>query len=256
MTKLTDQLTDLGLRYTAGALDDLVALATKKRFSHTQLLEHIADNELTDRARRSVERRLSRSKIGRFKPIADFEWDWPERIDRDAVEAALRLEFLARTGNIVLVASQGLGKTTIARNIAHNAVIAGHSVLFTSAAKMLLDLSSQDSARALDRRLRHYQRFALLVVDEIGYLSYDNHNADLFFQVVSQRYEHKSLVLTTNLAFRDWPTIFPNATCATALIDRLCHHADILKIEGTSYRRREAEAQSKSRRTKRKKRAA
>lgn len=256
MTKLADQLNDLGLRYTADALDDLIALATKKRFSHTQMLEYLADHELADRARRSVERRLSRSKIGRFKPIADFDWAWPERIDRDAVDAALRLEFLERTGNVVLVAPQGLGKTTIAKNIAHNAVLAGSSVLFTTAAQMLLDLSSQESARALERRLRHYQRFALLVVDEIGYLSYDNRNADLFFQVVSRRYEQKSLVLTTNLAFKDWPTVFPNATCATALIDRLCHHADILKVEGKSYRRREAEDEAKSRRKKRKKAAA
>lgn len=252
MTRLADQLADLGLRATAAGLDDLIALAAKKRFSHIQLLETIADRELKDRARRSVERRLACSKIGRFKPMADFDWSWPERIDRDAVEAALRLEFLERAGNIVLVAPQGLGKTTVAKNIAHNAVLAGHSVLFVTAAQMLLNLSSQESARALERRLRHYQRFALLVVDEIGYLSYDNRNADLFFQIISRRYESKSLVLTTNLAFSDWPTIFPNATCATALIDRICHHADVIQIEGKSYRRREAEAASKSRRQKRK----
>jgi hypothetical protein len=142
-----------------------------------------------------------------------------------------------------------------AANIANAAILAGHSVLFITAAQMLLDLSSQESARALERRLRHYQRFALLVVDEIGYLSYDNRNADLFFQVVSRRYEQKSIVLTTNLAFSDWKSIFPNATSATALIDRLCHHADILKIEGDSYRRREAEAGSKSRRKSRKKKS-
>lgn len=253
MTRLADQLADLGLRHTASTLDDLLALAAKKRFSPTQLLEYVGEHELADRARRSVERRLSRSKLGRLKPIADFDWSWPTRIDRDAVEAALRLEFLGRAGNIVLVAPQGLGKTTIAKNIAHNAVMAGHSVLVITAAQMLLDLSSQDSARGLDRRLRHYQRFALLVVDEIGYLSYDNRNADLFFQVVSRRYEHKSLVLTTNLAFSDWATVFPNAACATALIDRLCHHADVLKIEGKSYRRREAEEASRSRRKKRSK---
>ena len=130
------------------------------------------------------------------------------------------------------------------------AVLAGHSVLFVSASQMLLDLGGQDSARALDRRLRHYNRPSLLCVDEIGYLSYDNRNADLFFQVVSRRYEQKSLVLTTNLAFSDWPTVFPNATSATALIDRLVHHADVIAIEGESYRRREAEADKKSRRKK------
>jgi DNA replication protein DnaC len=249
-------LSDLGLRNTSTELDDLIATATKKRLSHTQLLELVAERELADKARRSVRRRLARAKIGRFKPIADFDWAWPTRIDRDAVDTALRLQFLERQANIVLVAPQGLGKTTIAKNIANAAIMAGHSVLFVTAAQMLLDLSSQESARALERRLRHYQRFALLAVDEIGYLSYDNRNADLFFQVVSRRYEQKSLVLTTNLAFSDWPTIFPNATSATALIDRLCHHADILKIEGESYRRREAEAEAKSRRKKSKKKSA
>ena len=107
---------------------------------------------------------------------------------------------------------------------------------------MLLDLSAQDSARALERRLRHYARPTLLCVDEVGYLSYDARAADLLFEVVSRRYEKKSLVITTNLAFKDWPTIFPNASCVTALIDRLTHHADICLIEGQSFRRREAEA--------------
>ena len=96
------------------------------------------------------------------------------------------------------------------------------------------------------RRLNHYATRGLLCVDEVGYLSYDARAADLLFQVVSRRYEKKSLVLTTNLPFSDWPTIFPNAATATALIDRLVHHAEILPIEGDSYRRRVAEANRKS----------
>jgi DNA replication protein DnaC len=250
MNPLSEQLKTIGLRLTASQLDDLVSVATKKRWGPTELLEHVANIEIADRSRRSLERRMSRSRIGRFKPIADYDWSWPQKIDRDAIEAALRLEFLERAGNIVLVAPQGLGKTMIAKNIAHQAILAGHSVLVVSASQMLLDLGAQDSTRGLDRRLRHYNRPSLLVVDEIGYLSYDNRNADLFFQVVSRRYEQKSLILTTNLAFSDWPTVFPNATCATALIDRLVHHADVIAIEGDSYRRRDAEADKKSRRKK------
>jgi DNA replication protein DnaC len=185
--------------------------------------------------------------------VADFDWSWPGRIDRAAVEAALKLDFVEQARNLVLVAPQGLGKTMLAKNIAHAAITAGHSVLVVTASQMLLDLAGQDSARALDRRLRHYSRPALLVIDEIGYLSYDNRNADLLFQIVSRRYEKKSLVLTTNLAFRDWPTIFPNATCATALIDRVVHHADVIPIEGESWRAREAEQSAKDRRAKKKK---
>ena len=144
--------------------------------------------------------------------------------------------------NVVLVAAQGLGKTMIAQNIAYQAVQAGHSTLFITAAKLLLDLAGTESARALDRRLQHYSRFRLLCIDELGYLSYDNRAADLLFEVINRRYEKKSVVLTTNLNFSEWPSIFPNATCATVLIDRIIHHADIIGIEGESYRRREAQA--------------
>ena len=138
----------------------------------------------------------------------------------------------------------------IAQNIAHQAVLAGHHVLFTTAAQLLLDLGSQESARGLARRLNAYGQRGLLVLDELGYLSYDARAADLLFQVVSRRYERNSLVLTTNLAFSDWPTIFPNAGSAIALIDRLIHHAEIITIEGESYRRRAAEVTRKAPRAK------
>lgn len=247
-TPLAERLAALGLHATSGNLDDLVARATKLRWGPTELLECLTEAEQKERSRRSLERRLSRSRLGRFKPMADYDWGWPTHIDREAVESALRLDFFQAARNVVIVAPQGLGKTMIAQNIAHEAVLRGHSALFTTASQLLLDLGGQDTSRALDRRLRHYtSRTGLLVIDEVGYLSYDARNADLLFQVVSRRYEQRSLVLTTNLAFSDWPTIFPNAACATALIDRVIHHADILTIEGQSYRRRTAEERAKAR---------
>lgn len=238
---LQARLNALGIVGAADGLDDLVALATKKRWGPTQLLEYVVDIEERERSRRGLERRLSRSHLGRFKTIADYDWNWPTKIDRPLVESAVALHFLGAARNIVLVAPQGLGKTMIAQNIAHQAIVAGHSVLFTTAAQMLLDLGGQESSRALERRFRHYAKQSLLILDEVGYLAFDNRNADLLFQVVSRRYERKSLVLTTNLAFKDWPSIFPNATCATALIDRVIHHADVISVEGKSYRLREAE---------------
>jgi len=249
---LPARLRALGLIATAQGLDDLIALATKKRFGPTELLEYIASLEEKDRAKRGLERRMTRSRLERFKPMADFDWNWPKKIDRALVESVLRLDFIGEARNVVLVAPQGLGKSMIAQNIAHHAVVRGHSVLFISAAQLLLDLGAQESARALERRFKHYAKIGLLVLDEIGFLAFDNRNADLLFQVISRRYEKKSVVLTTNLAFRDWPTIFPNATCATALIDRVVHHADVIAIEGESYRAREAEAETKQRRSRRK----
>jgi DNA replication protein DnaC len=99
----------------------------------------------------------------------------------------------------------------------------------------------------LERRLRHYVEPRLLCIDELGYLTYDNRAADLLFQVVSRRYEKRSILITTNLAFKNWADIFPNAACVTALLDRLTHHAEIIPLTGESYRRREAEAAQKAR---------
>lgn len=248
MTALVDSLRGLGFRYVSEHLDDIVAHATKKRLGPLELLEHIAQHEARARAQRSLEQRLRRCRIGRFRPMTEFDWTWPTRIDRPAVEAALGLEFVRQGRNLVLLSPQGLGKTMIAQNVAYLAVQAGFSVIFTTAAQLLLDLGSTESSRALDQRLKHYSRVHLLCIDELGYLSYDNRNADLLFEVITRRYESKSIVLTTNLAFSQWPSIFPNATCTTALIDRIVHHADILTIEGDSYRRREAEAAKHGRR--------
>jgi len=247
---LTDGLRALGLHRTAADCADLLARATKARWSPAQVLEELVRAESQDRARRSLERRLTRARLGAFKPMTDFEWDWPKTIDRPAVERVLTLDFLERAENVILAAGQGLGKTMLAKNVAHQAVLRGYSVRFVTAADLLLDLGGQETSRALERRLRAYVKPRLLCLDELGYLTYDNRAADLLFQVVSRRYERASLLVTTNLAFKDWGPLFPNAACVTALIDRLTHHAEILKITGDSYRAREAEAAQKARRGK------
>jgi DNA replication protein DnaC len=153
VSDLRERLRALGLLAASPALDDIVAAATKKRWGPTEILEHVADLEEKDRARRGLDRRLSRSRLEKFKPMTDFDWNWPTAIDRPLVESLLSLDFLEGARNVVLVAPGGLGKTMIAQNIAHRAVLAGRSVLFLSAAQLLLDLGAQESARALERRL-------------------------------------------------------------------------------------------------------
>ena len=207
----------------------------------------LIDWEEQERARRSLERRLRAAHIGRFKPLADFDWTWPKRCDRAAFEALMSLDFLKDATNVVLVGPNGVGKSTLARNIAYQALIHGHTVLFTSAGQLLGDLASLDSDSALRRRLHHYARPSLLVIDEVGYLSYSNRHADLLFELVSRRYEHKSTVVTTNRPFAEWREVFPNATCVVSLVDRLVHHAEILAIEGESYRFKEAQERADNR---------
>ena len=186
---------------------------------------------------------------GRFKPLADFDWNWPRKIDRPLIETALTLDFIPEGRNLVLLGANGLGKTMITKNIAHAAVLAGFSVLFRTASDLLDDLQS-DSALRLRRKLKKYARPTLLCIDEIGYLSYDTHAADLLYEVVNRRYEHRSILVTTNRAFKDWNAVFPNATSIVSLLDRLTHHADLTVIEGQSYRRRESEQESAKRRGK------
>lgn len=245
VTDLGQSLMDLGLRAVGANLDEFLA-RTKKTRETTPILEELVHMEHEDRARRSLERRQARSRLGSFKPMDEFDWDWPE-LDRDAVEAALKLRFLDDSANLVIVGAHGLGKTMLLKNIAHQAVLKGHAVLFITAAKMLGELGGIDSPSKLEARLKYYSRIRFLCVDEVGYLSYDNRAADLLFEIVTRRYETgRSMALTTNLAFKDWTTVFPHATCTIALVDRLTHRADIIKIEGDSWRRKEAlERQSK-----------
>jgi DNA replication protein DnaC len=200
-----------------------------------------------ERARRSLERRLRTAHIGRFKPLCDFDWQWPKRCDRAAVEALMTLEFLTEAANVVLVGPNGVGKSTIAQNLAHQAVIQGHTVLFTSAGQLLGDLSALDSDSALRRRLRHYASPQLLVIDEVGYLSYSNRHADLMFELISRRYQNKSTLVTTNRPFAEWREVFPNAACVVSLVDRLLHNAEIVSIEGDSYRLKEARERTEQR---------
>jgi len=191
---------------------------------------------------------LGRAKKGRWSTRSALaEMARLEEIDRPLIERALTLDFVPEVRNLILLGANGLGKTMITKNIAHAAVLAGHSVLFRTASELLDDLQL-DSSELLRRRLKKYARPSLLCIDEVGYLSYDCHAADLLYEVINRRYEHRSIIVTTNRAFKNWNVVFPNATCIVSLLDRLTHHADVTVIQGESYRRRESEQEAAARR--------
>ncbi|AUT75544.1 ATP-binding protein [Paraburkholderia hospita] len=208
--------------------------------------------EEDERAHRSLQRRIRAAKLGKFKAMADFDWSWPARIDRAAVEDLMSLTFLADATNVVFVGPNGVGKSTLAQNMAHHALIQGHTVLFKSASEMLGELAALDSDSALRRRLHHYATPDILVIDEVGYLSYSNRHADLLFELVSRRYEAHSTIITTNKPFKEWSDVFPNAACVVSLVDRLVHRAEVISIEGESYRLKEARERNEARARQRK----
>lgn len=201
-TDLSSQLTQLGLTTTAHVLNDFIARATTGRWSPQMILEELARSEIQDRSQRSFERRFQHSHVGRFKPMADFEWNWPKKIDRAIIERALTLDFIAEGRNLILMGSNGLGKTMIAKNIAYAALQAGYTVMFRTAPEILADLHCE-SPHAFRRKLNRYGRPALLAIDEVGYLSYDTAAADLLYEVVNRRYKRRSILITTNKAFKD-----------------------------------------------------
>lgn len=243
------QLRQIGLHAAAEGLSDLLSRAAKQRWMPRQFLEEIVRQETAHRAARNLQRRLSAARLGRFKPLADFDWNWPKKIDRELLERALRLEFISEKRNLVLMGTNGLGKTLIAKNLAYQAVLAGKSVLFRTASELISDLSC-DSPLLRKRKLSFYGRADLLCIDEVGYLAYDADAADLLYEAVNRRYEEGSIVLTTNRAFTEWNQVFPNAACIATLLDRLLHHAEVAVIEGQSYRVRESLAEAAARRKK------
>jgi DNA replication protein DnaC len=246
---LPAQLQQIGLCAVPTQLDDFLARATKAHWSPHQILEQLVQAEIAERSRRSLERRLRLSGLKRFKPMADFEWGWPLKIEREVIDRAFTLDFVPEARNVILIGANGLGKTMIAQNICHAAVLAGYSVLFRSAAALLEELQRQTS-EGRRSKLRTYANVGVLCIDEVGYLSFDDKAADLLYEVVNRRYERKPVILTTNRPFKEWNEVFPNATCIITLLDRLLHHADVTVIEGNSYRVRESEQETAARRRK------
>ena len=199
---------------------------------------------------------MRNARIGRFKTMEDFDWGWPKKIDREGIEDILKLNFLDDNANVVLLGPNGVGKTTIAQNIAHQAILRGETVKYTTASDLLHDLASCDSPSLLAQRIRRYVRPRLLVIDEVGYLSYTSRHGDLLFDVLNRRNLEKPTVVTTNKGFAEWGEVFPNSSCVVALVDRLVHRAEIQSIEGESYRRKEAKEWEAANASRRKKKAA
>jgi DNA replication protein DnaC len=231
---------ELQLRFPREHYETLATQASEQHWTHVEYLARLLEGECHRRRENRIQRRIQAAHFPGIKTLESFNWTWPRKINRAQVQNLFRLAFLVEHANVIFLGGVGLGKTHLATALGHRACLESYPVLFTTAVDMINTLSAAQATQRLKIELRKYLSPSLLLLDEVGYLPIDKHGADLLFQVISARYEHGSIVLTTNKPFKQWATIFNNdSTLASAVLDRLLHHAETIVIEGSSYRMKE-----------------
>lgn len=244
MNEIADHLSYLKLSYIRENYEIVAKTAARKQWDLIQYLSELIKQESNLRRDRAIQRRIRMAKFPVIKTLDQFNWSWPEKINRAQVKNLFRLKFIEEKSNVIFIGSVGVGKTHIASALAYQACLKNNTVLFTSAIDAINNLMAAHHAGFLKQELKKYLKPSVLLLDELGYLPIDKNGADLLFQIISERYERGSIIITTNRVFKDWPQIFNNdSTLTSALLDRLLHHTEAVVIEGKSYRMRQVNKQ-------------
>jgi DNA replication protein DnaC len=239
---IVNALRDIGLCASREAILALVTHATKSRLAPAEVVEQLVTLERRERDARNLAARTKRATLGTMKPLDRFDWSFPRAIDKPLYDQLLSLDFVKHGQNVLFRGSSGVGKTTLAQNLGQRALEKGMTVRFSTVNAALADLLKQESLPAVERRLRRYALPDILCLDELGYLPCDARSGDLLYSIISRRHEKASTIITTNLAFKQWGTVFPGAACVAALIDRFTQHCHVIDIDGESWRQHEQDA--------------
>jgi len=246
---LVHDLKGLCLTAMAGHWERFAEEAARRRQTHPEYLADLVAFEVAQRRERRIQRRIKDARFPVLKTLDSFDFSAPHGLDRDEVLELFRCDFVGQAQNVVLVGGVGTGKTHLAIALGLACCQQEHRVRFATTAELANVLVEAKREGRLARKLDQLARFDAVVLDELGYVPFDKQGADLLFHFIAKVYERKSLVVTTNLPFARWSEVFLDATAAAAVIDRIVHHATVLKTEGESYRLKAART-ARSRRRK------
>jgi DNA replication protein DnaC len=221
--------------------DSAARLADQARdsgWSHEEYLSAVLSREVSSRESSGAEMRIRGAGFPGRKAIEEFNFDHQPTLKRDTIAHLGTSAFIDKAQNVVLLGPPGTGKTHLSIGLGIAAAHHGHRVLFATAVEWVARLQTAHQQGRLAAELTKLRRYSLLIIDEVGYIPFEQDAANLFFQLVSSRYEHSSLILTSNLPFSRWGDVFSDHVVAAAMIDRIVHHADVLTLKGASYRLR------------------
>jgi DNA replication protein DnaC len=234
------KLAALGLDYPAGCLPELVEQAAREHLSPLSFLELVLSGELDRKDERRVTTMLKLSALPPGKTLEDFDWSFQPRVDRRQIETLATCSFIREKTNVLFLGPPGVGKSHLAAALGVKAIKNGFSVTHFVLDDLMHALRADAAVPPARLRAKRYFNSGLLIIDEVGFRPLDRTEANLFFRLVSARYERGSIVLTSNKHVRDWPTVFADdEILTTAILDRLLHHVQVLHIDGRSYRLRE-----------------
>jgi DNA replication protein DnaC len=243
--KIVEQCKQLRLKTVMQNLEQVLEQANAQNWPYSKTIEHLLDMELEQRRQNRIALRFKQSNLLEKPTIDQFDFDHHSSRKRQKTKILnlIALGFIRQKMDIILIGNPGVGKSFLAKAIAYAATQAGIKTLFTSTMDMLNHLIAAEADHSLLKKLHYYKTQDILVCDEIGYLPLGQQGSNLFFQVISQRHQLKSTIITTNLPFADWGKIFDSTTVATAIADRLVYNSHILILEGSSYRKRSKPAE-------------